>query len=146
MRETLTRSRSMKECLRTPALRRRLFTRFRTCHSESLFQRRRHEEEKVRKKTGKAAKARQKYGRRSARTIGVFAERRRRSRSLHGRARRLPCRKIWSFREPASAHRLATPRTYAHRAVGHPGIQPESEARIAGLSRWILAQDSDAAE
>src|SRR5439155_1454153 len=77
-----------------------------------------------------------------ARTPRLSFERRRRARPFHGRRRGLPRGQTRSLYSGTAAYRLAAPGTFADRAMGHPGIQPQSQACFPRISRRVLADNA----
>ena len=57
-----------------------------------------------------------------------------------------PAKKRGVLAKGPAAHGVAITGTRAHRAVGHPGIQPQSQTCFSGFSRRLLAQDAHSAE
>src|SRR5207302_9478302 len=67
------------------------------------------------------------------------------ARTFHGRDRGLPRRQTRDLRRRPAAYRMAIAGALADRAMGHLGIQPRCKARLAGISRGLLAENSRAA-
>src|SRR2546425_13188971 len=138
-------SRNMRRCLGMRVSAKRLCILFRMCRNRSWSQKSRDPSEE-KSKTG--AKQAEKSAQRCscvARTLDFSAEGRRGARTFYGRGGRLSRGQTWRLRRRIAAYGMATAGTCADRAMGHPGIQPEREARFTWISRRLLAEDARAA-
>src|SRR5580658_6981407 len=154
MRVTATRSRSWIESFGTRDSRKRPNTRYSKCRKRCLSRRNSVEEieEDKEQEAHSPGENCQRQEERNAKTrcsategTRLFAEGRRRARALYGCDRRLSGGQARDLRARIATHRMATPGARAHRAVGHPGIQPQPQACLAGISRRLLAEDAGSA-
>src|SRR5580692_2922067 len=145
------RSQSWKKCAATRAFRRRRSIQYRRCRKRCLFRRNSFEKSQdqeaheVRQARSQEEKWEWEKRRCAAEGTRLFAERWRGARSFHGCGRELSGGEARDLCSGAGSYRLATAGTRASGAVGHPGIRPQSEPRVPGISGRLLAEDSSSA-
>src|ERR1700722_3290656 len=134
------RSRSWKEFAATRAFRRRRSIQYRRCRKQCLFRRNSFEKSQD-KKAREVYQARcqpEKWEREKRRFAAegnrLFAEGWRGARSFHGCGRELSRGEARDLCSGTGPYRLATAGTRASGAVGHPGIRPQPETCVPGIS------------
>src|SRR5271163_4095874 len=151
MQAIAIRSRSWKRFAATQAFRKRRSIRYRRCRKRCLFRRNSFEksQDKEAHEVRQAQRQQEKWEREKRRCAAegarLFAEGWRGARSFHGCGRELSGGEARDLCSGTGSYRLATAGTRASGAVGHPGIRPQPEPCVPGISGRLLAEDPGSA-